>query len=77
MIEEADPILYKDSIPTESDPGHDLEKCLTAPGWLGQANRIYTAFPLRSGFIIEYDSTLCLLSTEALRCTSQPHVPSS
>ena len=53
MIEEADPVLYRDNPPPEDGPGHNISNAMNASGWLGQANRMYAGFPLAAGFVVE------------------------
>ncbi|KAI0753484.1 hypothetical protein C8Q80DRAFT_1267876 [Daedaleopsis nitida] len=55
MIDDADPIMYTEwSLPPPPDAAtHDIESCLQAPGWLGKANRIYTAYSLKNNFVPE------------------------
>ena len=56
MIDEADPILYSDAVPppVEDADGHDLTRCMDEDTWLCKANRIYTAWALKGGFVVEY-----------------------
>ncbi|KAL7277649.1 hypothetical protein ACG7TL_008576 [Trametes sanguinea] len=67
LIDEADPVMYSEmaSAPAEDAVGHDLDKCLSAPGWLSNANRIYTAFALENGFFVDMTFRLSNLLREA------------
>lgn len=55
MIDEADAVLYTQSMPPPSEdaPGHNVEACMSGDGWVHKANRIYTAWALHKGFVIE------------------------
>ncbi|CDO77840.1 hypothetical protein BN946_scf184717.g2 [Trametes cinnabarina] len=67
LIDEADPVVYSDmtSAPPEDAEGHDLEKCLQAPGWVSEANRIYAAFAIENGFFVDMTFQLSRLLRDA------------
>ena len=56
MIDEADPILYTDALPPppEDAATHDLARCMDGREWVHKANRIYTAWAVKEGFVTEY-----------------------
>ncbi|KAJ6590123.1 hypothetical protein DFH09DRAFT_1259755 [Mycena vulgaris] len=54
MIDELDPVLFKDgqySLPVD-DEGYDLEKCMAGTSWIGKLNCLYTGFILRNNFVV-------------------------
>lgn len=55
VIDEADAVLYTQSMPPPSEdaPGHNVEACMSGDAWVHKANRIYTAWALHKGFVIE------------------------
>ncbi|KAJ7134031.1 hypothetical protein C8R43DRAFT_1133048 [Mycena crocata] len=54
MIDELDPILFKEDEDTRPLNGrdYDLDKCMSGPSWVNKLNCLYTGFIVKNNFVV-------------------------